>query len=125
MNELPEVMAALDWLQRVHDSDPSARRLGILRRYIERAVAPARCVSGWCGPWRDGFCVDCGGAREGRLRDGIAVERRETIIEALAWWEDEDGRWGYEKARDVLVAHEVEWCGATAGATASAKMGPQ
>lgn len=45
------------------------------------------------------------------LRDGIAGERRATIIEALAWWEDADGRWGYEKARDVLAAHEAEWCG--------------
>ena len=119
MSNLTEVKAALDWLQRVHDSDPSARRLGIVRRHIEGAT-PARCVGGWCGPWRDGFCVDCGGAREGRLRDGLAVERRETIIEALSWWEDSDGRWGHEKARDVLAAHEAEWCGVSPAKTKDA-----
>ncbi len=46
-----------------------------------------------------------------RIRDEFAAERREQIIEALSWWEDSDGRWGYEKAEDVLAAHESEWCG--------------
>lgn len=44
-------------------------------------------------------------------RDEFAAERRVLIIEALSRWEDEDGRWGHEKAVDVLSAHELEWAG--------------
>lgn len=46
-------------------------------------------------------------------RDEFSRERREEIIEALSWVEGSEGRWGYDKARDVLHAHEVEWCGRT------------
>lgn len=48
------------------------------------------------------------------IRDEAAAERREKIIEALSWLEDEDGRWGHERASDVLTAHEEEWCGRAA-----------
>lgn len=44
-------------------------------------------------------------------RDEFAAERREAIVEALSWHEDSEGRWGYEKAEEVLSAHESEWCG--------------
>lgn len=46
-----------------------------------------------------------------RKRDEFSEERRAVIIEALSWWEDGDGRWGHERASDVLAAHEAEWCG--------------
>jgi len=46
-----------------------------------------------------------------QTRDEFATERRDTIVEALSWWEDADGRWGREKAAEVLAAHEAEWCG--------------
>ena len=49
-----------------------------------------------------------------RCRDEFAAERREKIIEALSWWEDEDGHWGHERASAVLAAHEAEWCGVPA-----------
>lgn len=50
-----------------------------------------------------------------RRRDEFSAERRDAIVEALSWWEDSEGRWGYEKAEDQLRAHEVEWCGEMEG----------
>lgn len=57
---------------------------------------------------------------EGCKRDEFSAERRAQIIEALSWWEDDSGRWGHDKAANVLHAHEVEWCGVADGPDAAA-----
>jgi hypothetical protein len=55
-----------------------------------------------------------------RLRDEAAHERREFLIEAVSWFEDSEGRIGYERARDMVDAHAAEAAeDATARATAA------
>lgn len=93
------------------DASQTERHAGNPGQCSIRTCVAGCCPSDWCGPWRDGLCVDCGKPRRTRLRDEFSTERRETIIEALSWWEDSDGRWGHEKAREVLAAHESEWLG--------------
>lgn len=46
------------------------------------------CPSGWCGPWRDGLCVDCGHARSENPRppalSDMTVEYRDAVV-AQVW----------------------------------------